>query len=233
MSTDRSPGARPSRTPGISAAGWVPSSGSPAVKAPAEATQGFFMPDSSGIPAPLSGDGNTRSQFRRGERDSALRIWDSGGRRDTSRYRIPDTRCGACIPFSCRNGTWPMPAPPRMARRITTPGYRRGIRHQVLRPGMVRMMHEGFRPYGILLHVGKLAHISFPMSLSGPANHCCRIGFSHDRMCIRCSHYRQDSPTVSVKKACGIHRKVPVRKHGEKSQPLPENSGGGRKPHFS
>ena len=193
------------------------------------------MPDSSGfrhhfpetgIPEPVQGAG-------KGIRRSAFGTVEAAGIHHGTAFRTHDAV--PVFPSLAEMEHGPHARAAQNGQENHHPGIQEGIRHQVLRPGMVRMMHEGFRPYGILLHVGKLAHISFPHVPQRPRGQplLYGIGFSHDRMCIRCSHYRQDSPTVSVKKACVIHRKATVRKHGEKSQPLPENSGGGRKPHFS
>lgn len=78
------------------------------------------------------------------------------------------------FPAAAKNEESPKPQPPQQGQDDDYPRVQEGIGYQVFRPGMVRLVHEGFRTDGILRYVRKLAYVFFTHVPQGPAgSHCC------------------------------------------------------------
>lgn len=79
----------------------------------------------------------------------------------------------------------PKPQPPQQGQDDDYPRVQEGIGYQVFRPGMVRLVHEGFRTDGILRYVRKLAYVFFTHVPQRPRGKPLLYGngFFHDWTC--------------------------------------------------
>ena len=110
------------------------------------------------------------------------------------------------FPAAAKKVVGPQGQPAHEAQRDHHPRIQQGVGYQVFRPGVVGLVHEGFRADGVLRHVRKAAHVFFTHVPQRPRGEPLLYGngFSHDLACMQGSQYRQDFPPVSVKKACVI-----------------------------
>ena len=89
------------------------------------------------------------------------------------------------FPAAAKNEESPKPQPPQQGQDDDYPRVQEGIGYQVFRPGMLRLVHEGFRTDGILRHVRKLAYVFFTHVPQRPRGKPLLYGngFFHDWTC--------------------------------------------------
>ncbi len=89
------------------------------------------------------------------------------------------------FPAAAKNEESPKPQPPQQGQDDDYPRVQEGIGYQVFRPGMVRLVHEGFRTDGILRYVRKLAYVFFTHVPQRPRGKPLLYGngFFHDWTC--------------------------------------------------
>ena len=173
----------------------------PAVKTPPVAAENFLMPFPSG---------GRNHGAQPGISYPVQSAWGRIGRAALRTVQAARVHHGAALgtenavgifPAAAKNEEGPKPQPSQQGQDNRYSRVQKGISHQVFRPGMIRLVHEGFRTDGILRHIRKLAYIFFTHVPQRPRGKplLYRDGFFHDWTC-KVRHKNSISRRLSEKR---------------------------------